>query len=63
MEGVDSSETIQMIYQITQRYILEGGNIHGHYCEKLVAVTHSLMELSPSWEAANCAATQELPRI
>jgi hypothetical protein len=23
--------------------------------------THSLMELSPSWEAANCAATQELP--
>jgi hypothetical protein len=25
--------------------------------------THSLMELSPSWEAANCAATHELPRI
>jgi hypothetical protein len=25
--------------------------------------THSLMELSPSWEAANCAATQELPSI
>jgi hypothetical protein len=24
---------------------------------------HSLMELSPSWEAANCAATQELPNI
>jgi hypothetical protein len=24
---------------------------------------HSLMELSPSWEAANCAATQELPSI
>jgi hypothetical protein len=24
---------------------------------------HSLMELSPSWEAANCAATQEFPRI
>jgi hypothetical protein len=23
----------------------------------------SLMELSPSWETANCAATQELPRI
>jgi hypothetical protein len=23
----------------------------------------SLMELSPSWEAANCAATQELPSI
>jgi hypothetical protein len=26
-------------------------------------VTHSLGELSPSREAANCAATQELPRI
>jgi hypothetical protein len=25
--------------------------------------THSLMELSPSWEAANCAATRELPSI
>jgi hypothetical protein len=25
--------------------------------------THSLMELSPSGEAANCAATQELPSI
>jgi hypothetical protein len=24
---------------------------------------HSLMELSPSWEAANCAATQELPSV
>jgi hypothetical protein len=24
------------------------------------SLTHSLMELSPSWEAANCAATQEI---
>jgi hypothetical protein len=24
---------------------------------------HSLMDLSPSWEAANCAATQELPSV
>jgi hypothetical protein len=24
--------------------------------------THLLVELSPSWEAANCAATRELPR-
>jgi hypothetical protein len=24
---------------------------------------HSLMELSPSWEVANCAATQEVPSI
>jgi hypothetical protein len=27
------------------------------------SLTHALMELSPSWEAANCAATQELPSI
>jgi hypothetical protein len=27
------------------------------------SLTHSFMELSPSWEAANCAATQELPSI
>jgi hypothetical protein len=27
------------------------------------SLTHSLMELSPPWEAANCAATQELPSI
>jgi hypothetical protein len=26
-------------------------------------VSSSLMELSPSWEAANCAATQELPNV
>jgi hypothetical protein len=27
------------------------------------SLTHSLMELNPSWKAANCAATQELPSI
>jgi hypothetical protein len=27
------------------------------------SLTHSLMELSPSWEAANCAATRGLPSI
>jgi hypothetical protein len=27
------------------------------------SLIHSLMELSPSWEAANCAATQELPSV
>jgi hypothetical protein len=27
------------------------------------SLTHSLMELIHSWEAANCAATQELPSI
>jgi hypothetical protein len=26
-------------------------------------LTHSLMELSPSWEAVNCAVTQELPSV
>jgi hypothetical protein len=28
-----------------------------------LSLTHSLMKLSPSWEAANCVATQELPNI
>jgi hypothetical protein len=32
-------------------------------CKVYISLTHSLMELSPSWEVANCAATQELPRI
>jgi hypothetical protein len=32
------------------------GNIISHN-----SLTHSLMELSPSWEAVSCAATQELP--
>jgi hypothetical protein len=26
-----------------------------------IIIIHSLMEPSPSWEAANCVATQELP--
>jgi hypothetical protein len=30
---------------------------------QLPVITHSLTELSPSWEAANCAAAQELPSI
>jgi hypothetical protein len=29
----------------------------------VVELTHSLMELSPSWEDANCAAIQEIPSI
>jgi hypothetical protein len=28
-----------------------------------INLTHSLMQLSPSWEDVNCAATQELPSI
>jgi hypothetical protein len=32
-------------------------------CGKLKSFIHSLMELSPSWEAANCASTQELPSV
>jgi hypothetical protein len=34
------------------------------YCySRSGCLTHSLMELSPSWEATNCAATRELPSI
>jgi hypothetical protein len=29
----------------------------------LPSLTHSFMELGPSWQAPNCAATQELPSI
>jgi hypothetical protein len=29
----------------------------------MYSITHSLMEMSPSWEAFNCAATAELPSI
>jgi hypothetical protein len=37
---------------------------HVHITESLIfLITHSLIELSPSWEAANCAATQELPEF
>jgi hypothetical protein len=37
---------------------------HWLYTSKLVlSLTHSLTELSPSWEAASCAATQGLPSI
>jgi hypothetical protein len=32
-------------------------------CCLLVCFTHSLIGLRPSWEAANCAATQELPSV
>jgi hypothetical protein len=41
------------------------GNIDskGFWWWCIYSLTHSLMELSPSWEAANCAATQELPSI
>jgi hypothetical protein len=34
--------------------------LHQH---KLHDLQHSLTELSPSWEAANCAATKEIPSI
>jgi hypothetical protein len=32
-------------------------------CGFKLILTHSLMELNPSWEPANCAPTQELPSI
>jgi hypothetical protein len=34
--------------------------VDGWICE---IITHSLMELSPSWEAANCTGTQEIISI
>jgi hypothetical protein len=38
------------------RCILSSVRVASHLC------LHSLMELSPSWEAASCAATQEIPQ-
>jgi hypothetical protein len=35
---------------------------YGH-CTRKNSLIHLLTELSPSWEAANCAATEELPSI
>jgi hypothetical protein len=32
-------------------------------CNIGTCLTHSLTELSPSWKAANCEATQELPSV
>jgi hypothetical protein len=32
-------------------------------CDKETQITYLLAELSPSWEAANCVAPQELPSI
>jgi hypothetical protein len=58
-----------MLLQNTVRNLLDytvsdPSNLHSHRCENLThSLTHSLMELSPSWEAANCAAIQELPSI
>jgi hypothetical protein len=41
-------------------FIIRAGILTSIYIHSL---THSFMELSPSWEAVNCAATQEIPRI
>jgi hypothetical protein len=45
----------------TKAALLSRGNVFGKDC-KIISLIHS-MELSPSWETASCAATQELPRI
>jgi hypothetical protein len=42
---------------------LGSGTFKPYKLRTLHSLTHSLMELSPSWEAANCTATQELPNI
>jgi hypothetical protein len=60
-------------YQTTRHHIQEDCSLHIHGHERLTfqscrvfcapISTHSLTELSPSWEAASCAATQELLSI
>jgi hypothetical protein len=45
------------VYRLSQKFCLIT------ICKYFFAVTQSLKELSPSWEAANCAPTKELPSI
>jgi hypothetical protein len=66
MEASCSSETSVDFQRNTRRYSPEHRTLNNHRCESLRSyrhITHSLMELSSSWEVANCAATQELPSI
>jgi hypothetical protein len=65
MEVVWSSETSADFQQTTWRYISEDGTFYEHRCENLKPYIQAylLMELSPSWEAANSEATPELPSI
>jgi hypothetical protein len=46
--------------QVTKKWKLLNPLKHSGYYMYLI---HSLMELSTSWKAANCAATQELHNI
>jgi hypothetical protein len=59
LEDICSSEMSAVFQRTTRRYIPENRTLYNHPH----SLTHSLMELSPSWEAANCAPTRELPSI
>jgi hypothetical protein len=52
------AETLVHI-QTTQRYIPDGSNFNNYHYENLKS--YLLTKVSPSWEAANCAAIQEIP--
>jgi hypothetical protein len=59
-------ETVSSI-TVTKKLLFRDHKIHIKFGIELLPTCgsspHSLMELSPSWEAANCEATQELPGI
>jgi hypothetical protein len=46
---------------VTWRFI--NADVHSSELTSHYVYSHSLMELSPSWEAANCAATEEISSI
>jgi hypothetical protein len=46
-----------------RRSVLQPARKSGNLTKATSDTPDSLMELSPSWEAANCAATQKLPSI
>jgi hypothetical protein len=72
-EEVPSSAVLVDICQVTLYYIPEDSYYHDYLkscilmavsilCE-VVSASHNRTNLNPSWEAASCAATQELPSI
>jgi hypothetical protein len=55
--------TYNDLLAIAIRQVLNIAYIFSNWHVVHILHTHSLMELSASWKAANCAATQELPSI
>jgi hypothetical protein len=49
-----------LLFQFSSFHICPDLSFHSHTYAQELPFTHSLTELSPSWEAANCIATQEL---